>query len=149
MNCSSIHHLLPLPLDQDLGPGTQHQWPDTAHSLVLVVCSLMNHFFPCQYETALTYGLRYYSPSRLDGGSWERSQVLSQETSLMLMNLTQTSGRFSLTETQDYVSAWKLQTTFIVNSWKKKKKKPQVGKLLHLSVKNLSSDVQSDIEKNI
>lgn len=31
----------------------------------------------------------------------------------------------------------------------KKKKKPQAGKLLHLSVKNLSSDVQTEIEKNI
>lgn len=28
-------------------------------------------------------------------------------------------------------------------------KKPQVGKLLHLSVKKLSSDLQSGIEKNI
>lgn len=152
MNCISIHHPLPL-LDQSLGPGTQHQWSDTARSLILIVDSLTNLFFPCQYESALTYGLRYYPPSRLDGCSWERAQVLSQETSLMLMNLTQTSGRFLLTETQDYVSSWKLQTTFIVNSWKRKKKekkkKPQVGKLLHLSVKNLSSDVQSDIEKNI
>lgn len=52
------------------------------------------------------------------------------------------------TEIQDYVSAWKLQTTFILNKWKKKKK-PQAGKLLHLSVKNLSRDVQSDIDKNI
>lgn len=67
----------------------------------------------------------------------------------MLMSLTQSSGGFSLTEIQDYVSAWKLQTTFIVNSWEKKKKKPQACKLLHLSVKNLSSDVQSDIDKNI
>lgn len=52
------------------------------------------------------------------------------------------------TEIQDYVSAWKLQTTFILNKWKKKKKL-QAGKLLHLSVKNLSRDVQSDIDKNI
>lgn len=94
-------------------------------------------------------GLRYYPPHRLRC-SCESSQVLSQETSRMLMNLVQTSGGFSLTEIQDYVFAWKLQTTFIVNSWKKKKKKkPQAGKLLHLSVKNLSSDVQSDIDKNI
>lgn len=29
------------------------------------------------------------------------------------------------------------------------RKKPETGKLLHFIVKNLSSDLQSDIEKNI
>lgn len=72
MKYSCTHHSLPVLLEHSLGAGMQHQWPDTAHSLILVNFSCIlpyEPFFPCQYEATLTYGLRYYAPSGLVGAA--------------------------------------------------------------------------------